>query len=183
TQNALINVYPQPEGFISINPRLVSNYEPKVNFYGTSTSPVSVWNWTISDGSSESNQNFEHIFRNTGTFSVMLVVENTFGCVDTVFDFVTVYPDHSFYVPNAFTPNNDGNNDVFMASGNGIRAFEMAIYNRWGEMIYWNKDIMKGWDGKINGRVAQMGVYVYKITYTDSMEQEYTVYGNFDLIR
>ncbi|NVO01748.1 MAG: PKD domain-containing protein, partial [Bacteroidetes bacterium] len=47
TQNALINVYPQPEGFISINPRLVSNYEPKVNFYGTSTSPVSVWNWSI----------------------------------------------------------------------------------------------------------------------------------------
>jgi gliding motility-associated-like protein len=182
-QNALINVYPQPEGFIYINPRMVSIYEPKVNFYGTTTSPVTAWNWSITDGSVETHQNFEHLFRNTGTFTVMLVVENSYGCVDTIIDYVTVNPDHAFYVPTAFTPNGDGINDVFMASGEGIKEFDMSIFDRWGGLIYWNKDIMKGWNGVINGTKAQIGVYVYKIKYTDSMQQEYTVYGTVDLIR
>ncbi len=87
------------------------------------------------------------------------------GCTDTARITVTVIPtDEEIYVPGAFTPNNDGLNDVFLVYGNAIRSFEMNVFNQWGELIFRGTD--KGWDGKHKGKLQPSGVYVYVLKVT-----------------
>ena len=78
-----------------------------------------------------------------------------------------IEPEFVFFAPNAFTPNNDGINDLFQVTGTGIslEGFELWIYDRWGNLIFNTNDILKGWDGKSpSGNEAIMqDVYVWKI--------------------
>ena len=68
-------------------------------------------------------------------------------------------------IPNAFTPNGDGKNDVFkIISLNEIIDFKLIIYNRWGDLIFESTDINKGWDGAFKGEIVPYGVYVYLLT-------------------
>lgn len=69
----------------------------------------------------------------------------------------------NLYVPNAFTPDGGGLNDVFYAEGYGIQEFEMLIFDRWGEIIFTSSDMSVGWDGTYFGQNSPIGVYVYKI--------------------
>ncbi len=68
----------------------------------------------------------------------------------------------NLYVPNAFTPNNDGLNDFFSVYGEGVKSLEISIFDRWGKKVYGSISF-DSWDGKINGEICQAGVYVYKI--------------------
>ena len=79
----------------------------------------------------------------------------------------------SFYLPNAFTPNGDGLNDVFapVVRYDYIKNYYMSIFNRWGELIFESNNIYQGWDGTCKGKPAMAGVYVYRINYTTSGQQ------------
>ena len=74
-----------------------------------------------------------------------------------------------FYMPNAFTPNGDGLNDVFgvVQKYDYVNQFHMSIFNRWGQMIYETSDINKGWDGTYKGNQCILGAYVYRIVYEE----------------
>jgi gliding motility-associated-like protein len=95
------------------------------------------------------------------------------------------------YVPNAFTPDADGINDVFKAEGKFINEdagsedhnFKLCIFNRWGEKIFETNDISKGWDGKFKGTDVQQDTYVYTITAFGYDKQSYYLQGNFTLLR
>jgi gliding motility-associated-like protein len=78
-------------------------------------------------------------------------------------------------VPNAFSPNNDRINQVFKAKGDGITEFEMQIFNRWGQRIFYSKDISKGWDGTFKGIAAPVGGYVWMIKYKEYQSSEYAL--------
>ncbi len=69
-------------------------------------------------------------------------------------------------IPNCFTPNGDGYNEVFNVSATKISRFNILIFNRWGQQLYESDDLEKGWDGKVNGRVCPIGTYFYLIRYT-----------------
>ena len=69
------------------------------------------------------------------------------------------------YIPNTFTPNNDGDNDVFSAYSEILDSYKLSIFNRWGELVFETKDLSTGWDGTLNGDPQQIGVYVYKLNY------------------
>lgn len=84
------------------------------------------------------------------------------GCENTDVICVQVIKDNSIFIPNGFTPNGDGLNDLFFISGYGITDVELFIYNRWGTLIFKSNDIFKGWDGKFKGVNCENGVYVYK---------------------
>jgi len=73
----------------------------------------------------------------------------------------------SFYIPDAFTPNGDGLNDIFTAEGADITTFDMKIFDRWGELIFESTDINKGWDGTLKGNPVMNDVYVYVVEYTN----------------
>jgi gliding motility-associated-like protein len=90
------------------------------------------------------------------------------------------------YIPNAFTPNNDGLNDRFIILGipyEQITHFNLQIYDRWGQMIYTSTDIRQGWDGTRNGTLCQEGVYVWIIYYEDNKKKPVTNKGTIMLLR
>lgn len=107
------------------------------------------------------------------------------GCSNT--DSVTINKDCFINIPNAFTPDGDGQNDYFLPRqflSRSLTAFKMSIYNRWGEVIYESSSINgRGWDGKFNEKEQPMGVYVYMIdaTFDNGVSEHYT--GNVTLLR
>ena len=87
-------------------------------------------------------------------------------------------PESKFFVPNGFTPNNDGINDQFMAyTADEITEFEMAIYDRTSRLLFRSRDILNGWDGKVNRQPAPIGAYLYIITYKDKAGERHIVKG------
>ena len=70
------------------------------------------------------------------------------------------------YIPNTFTPNGDGKNDIFLAYGNSVAKFRMRIYNQWGEYYFESTSLDNGWDGRYRGNLQPNGVYVYYIDVT-----------------
>src|SRR5690606_3208950 len=98
---------------------------------------------------------------------IEVIATNNIGCVDTASITVTVTPtDEEIYIPNAFTPNGDGVNDIFKAYGNSIQSVELSIFNQWGEQIYHSSNGTLGWDGKHKGKLQPSGVYVYVMRIT-----------------
>ncbi|RYD95677.1 MAG: PKD domain-containing protein, partial [Sphingobacteriales bacterium] len=102
-------------------------------------------------------------------------------------DSVTVNKDCYVDLPNAFTPNGDGASDYFFPRSllsRGVTAFDMTIYNRWGEKVFFtNNTNGRGWDGNLSGKAQPTGVYVYQInvTFRDGNSEKYT--GNVTLLR
>ncbi len=98
-----------------------------------------------------------------------------------VVDFVCGPP--SIYVPNAFTPNQDGTNEKFFVRGNNITKLYFVIYDRWGEKMFETTKLESGWDGKYNGRDLDPDVYVYYLEATCAGGLDYFEEGNITLIR
>ncbi len=90
----------------------------------------------------------------------------------------------TFYVPSAFTPNNDGLNDVFKAHLKGVvKQFDLSVFNRFGQRVFYTTDINKGWDGNINSSPQGQGTYVWMLHYIDGNDQSHTEKGTLVLIR
>ncbi|MFN5182015.1 MAG: gliding motility-associated C-terminal domain-containing protein, partial [Bacteroidota bacterium] len=89
------------------------------------------------------------------------------GCSDSVQHTVYIADEFSLYVPNAFTPNQDGKNEVFQPKGLGVdeQNYAFYIYDRWGTLIFETTDWNKGWDGRVQNKpeIVQQDVYVWKI--------------------
>lgn len=88
---------------------------------------------------------------------------NNFGCENTDEVCITVTKDYGIYIPNAFSPNGDVDNELFYPQGYGIASYDMAIYDRWGSLLFKSNADHTAWDGKMKGRVVEQGVYIYKI--------------------
>jgi gliding motility-associated-like protein len=103
------------------------------------------------------------------------------GCVAS--ESVIVKIVKSFYMPNAFTPNGDGKNDVFrIPPGISLKLKEFSIYNKWGTKVFSTQNLSKGWDGTISGKQQATGVYVYIIEGTNENSSLF-LKGSFILIR
>ncbi|MEY4709444.1 MAG: hypothetical protein RIS28_576 [Bacteroidota bacterium] len=87
------------------------------------------------------------------------------------------------FIPNAFTPNENNKNEVFLPYTGGLKTFQLAVYNRWGERIFESSDPSIGWDGTVNGKMAMEGVYVYDFRYSDFKDRKYQNTGTLHLIR
>ena len=87
------------------------------------------------------------------------------------------------YIPDAFTPNGDGQNDVFGVYGRGIRGVEWRVFNRWGEKVYETRNPADGWDGVYNGKLQPVGVYVYYALVTFESGKTESYQGSVTLIR
>jgi gliding motility-associated-like protein len=88
------------------------------------------------------------------------------------------------HIPDAFTPNRDGLNDIFLIHPSGaIFNYEISIYDRLGQLVYHSKQIETGWDGNFKGEPAPQGTYVYIITFTDVEKKKMIRQGPILLIR
>ncbi len=104
------------------------------------------------------------------------------GCRNADSVFVDVY--FPVYVPNTFTPNNDGVNDIFKAYGTNVRGFRMEVRNRWGELIFVSEDINHGWDGSVNNgeHYVQIDTYIWTVYY-EGKERRQKMTGHVNVIR
>lgn len=123
------------------------------------------------------------------TYPVELWVTNFLGCPDSVVKLVEVRDEFLVYVPNAFTPDGDGVNDLFLVQGNDIdpEEFELLVFNRWGELVFRSTDPMLGWTGAMNGGAGepvQDGVYPWRLRLASRYSQERReIFGHVTVFR
>lgn len=91
--------------------------------------------------------------------------------------------DNNFFVPNAFSPNGDGNNDFLFVRGKNIVELNFAIYSRWGEKVFETINISEGWDGTFRGEKMESAVFAYYLTLTYADGKTEVKKGNISLIR
>ncbi len=135
-----------------------------VSFFDLSEGEVIDWHWDFGDGFDSNEIDPIHTYDSPGSYTVRLVVTDRTGCETEKTTLLEITEGYRIIIPNAFTPNGDGNNDFFRPRMLGLVKSRLIIYNTWGEVIFSSDDIeTKGWDGTIKGRKAENGNYVYKI--------------------
>lgn len=118
------------------------------------------------------------------TTTYWVTATNEFGCTDSDSVIVTVTNDFEVWVPNIFSPNASGHNDVFYVRGKGIASIEFYVFDRWGELVFETTELDTGWDGTIRGKPANGGVYVYLIrAYSYTSDEPKELKGNVTLVR
>lgn len=183
-------VYPKPIADFNHAPiKPILNIDPDVTFTDASHGANIVsWNWYFMNTAQYTSnlQNPIFVYTEPGTYAVALVVKSDKGCYDTIVRPLTVGDDFGIYVPNAFTPNADGLNEIFQPKGFGIVKYNLKIFDRWGELIFETSTFEEGWDGKYHGRgdkIVQNGVYTWLIECTSVFGKAHELKGHVTLIK
>jgi gliding motility-associated-like protein len=184
-----VEVVSNPDAFFTFGPSTIFSSEPEVTFTNGSSFADS-YNWSFGDGSATSTD--EHPIHSypdlvAGIYSVELEAQKSLGCSDTYTLDVVVVDEIIFYIPNAFTPDDDNYNPVFkpvMTSGLEINSYQMEVFNRWGELIFKSNEVDTGWDGTYKGKLAQDGTYVWKVYFKEQFnDKKHEHIGHVTLIR
>lgn len=185
TVNQMINVYPIPTADFSFSPEPATIVDPTIYFEDLSTG-AATWDWTFGELGSSNEQNPSFEFPAPGTYPVELIVTSQYGCTSSIMDSVQIDDVFSLYVPNAFTPDGDGVNDVFLPiiMGADDKDYTFFIFNRWGELIWEAHHLDIGWDGMSKGQMSKTDVYVWKINVADAQTNEVHEYvGHVTLLK
>ena len=143
------------------------------------------WLWNFGDNTSTStSQNPFHEFPGAGTYTVTQTVFNQFGCPDT-FN-ITVIIGEGILIPNVFTPDGNGTNDVWYIPNSGMKEFHVEIFDRWGAMVWATTADEIRWDGhSFSGKLLSDGTYYFKlhaILKSGSVGKDYSTTGYVTLL-
>jgi gliding motility-associated-like protein len=144
------------------------------------------YEWLFGDGYSyikTTPDTAKHLYIQTDSFRVCLVVFNQFGCTDTACHTVATLINPLLDVPNAFTPGRFGENGIIKVVGFGITHMDFRIYNRWGQVVFQSNDPYFGWDGTFKGVVQPMDVYGYTLEADFSNGKHVHKKGDITLVR
>jgi len=178
TFNNLINVYPSPTVDAGLDQTIYPGDTITLNGSG---GPPYLWTpaETLSDSDTANPLAFPSF-----TTTYILSVTNSFNCAASDEVVITIGEiDAEIFVPNIFSPNNDGVNDVLYVFGPNIKAMTFFIYNRWGNKVFETQKQNIGWNGFHNGLEAQIGVYVYYLEAELINEKKIIKKGNISLVR
>jgi gliding motility-associated-like protein len=182
-----VTVYPTPIAQFETDNNEVSESHPLVNFKDLSSPNPIKWEWNFGGMDRSIQQNPNYSFNTIGEYPVILTVTNEFGCTNTTQKIIHVLPEFTFFAPNAFSPNGDGLNDIFLPEGMGwkIETYELRIYDRWGINLFHTQDHAKGWDGTIKGNnePAPIGTYIYKAELKDIFNRSHWYTGHISIIK
>ena len=188
-QAPAITAYPLPTGSITQFPSVITEANNEARF-SIAGNYVAGAEWTLSrlgDTLLQSNAYpLSYTFSSdTGSFDLHAIMVSPFGCEAPVRRTVLVRKELRLFIPNAFSPNGDGSNDVFglEATGLELNGFSISIHNRWGEQVFSSKDPQFGWDGIYLGEEAQPGTYAWALKYLDALGNPKTLMGTVTLIR
>ncbi len=177
-----VNIYPVPIADFTYNPSPTDIMNPTISFLDMSIG-ANQWEWSFGDGDSSIMQNPMHTYADSGNYLVSLYVENQYGCKDSVEKLLRIDPYFIVYIPNTFTPDGDGRNDVFFVKGIGIVEIQYLIFDRWGNRIWEGYTLDSGWDGRYKGSVVPTDTYVYKIKVKDVFDKWHTYIGHVNVIK
>lgn len=180
TVSNFIEILPRANLQYNIDPPVTTLSDPLVTFTGL-TSNVSAETWEIEGFGTFNDDQVQILFEDTGAYVVTYSALTAEGCEAFKRDTVFVFDEFALYVPGAFSPNEDGLNDVFVpvASGFEVEDFEFQVFNRWGQRIFSTNQLEAGWDGKD----AKQDVYIWTITGKSRINKETVEYkGSVTLI-
>jgi len=185
SSSLVINARPQPVAdFVFDPPQPKSSKDLIVFTHLSSPSPITEWSWTFENNSKISKEkNPSYIFEKANHYPVVLVVKNQWGCTDTIIKLVIVGDEMTLYVPNVFTPNNDGKNDVFQPAGVGFEKYDLTIFDVWGHKVFNSNDITDTWDGMINSELGKSETYIWIIQVTSVSGKEIKREGRVTILR
>lgn len=176
TETVTITVPPAPIAAFTASP-LTGPKPLLVTFVNSSTNGNS-YQWDFGDGNTSTLENPTNTFLTNGTYEVRLIVTNTGGCSDTITVKIIVEGDITLIIPNIFTPNGDGVNDLFLIKSSLIKEFNLQIFNRWGNIVTEINDVSQSWDGKSkSGNYVADGTYYYVIKAIGLDDIDYSTKG------
>ncbi|MFL5753493.1 MAG: PKD domain-containing protein [Bacteroidia bacterium] len=185
--NNWVNAFEVPVADFTFGPQPTSIIFPDISFINTSTGGTIVSNsWSFGDSllssSSLTDPTFTYLY--PGTYDVQLDIVNSFGCVNTAVKQVVIDDDFVIYIPNAFSPNNDGLNDTFYPQGIGMDPanYDFSIYDRWGQLVFHTTEMSKHWDGKMSETVMQ-DTYVWKLKVKNLRGDKKQLVGHVTVVR
>ncbi|NTW31431.1 MAG: T9SS type B sorting domain-containing protein [Bacteroidetes bacterium] len=181
----VVLISPVPS-FIAV-PQTTFIEDPVVSFFDKSLNTVA-WSWNFGEPSTGQNnysslQSPTHTYTGKGEYTVWLVTTSADGCIDSTSTNVRIIQEEAFYIPNSFTPDADGLNEVFEPLGPVNFIFTLYIFNRWGQQIFVSEKPNQGWDGKFNGKYVEPLMYIWCLKYHFDDEAENITYGRVTLIR
>ncbi len=181
-----INVFALPTADFTMDPTTTSLFDPKINFYDQSVSNIVSWDWDFGGTGVSNQQNPEYIFpSDTGTYLIVLTVTNSNGCLASTTGELTILGEFGIYVPNAFTPDGNGENDIFGPKGFGIseKGYSFRIFDRWGGEMFSSKDMNRGWNGTYKGKLVPVGVYVWRVDFVDVNGKKHNQLGKVSILK
>jgi len=180
--NAAI-VYPNPKAIFTYQKLRSWENEVDIQYIDSSKNAVS-WNWNFSTMGTSTDQNPKLFYVDTLTQPTTLIVTNQYGCKDTSFRILFITPDVIYYMPNAFTPNEDNINETFKPRGLAYALnYKFIIFNRWGEIMFKTDNPQLGWDGKFDGKPVQQELYFYRLEFVGADELRHEEKGSVMILR
>ena len=163
-----IQVKQNPDANFTFAPTLISVSDPTVQFTNSSQN-ANTYVWSFGEGttSTETSPSFTYP-QEEASYTVTLIALSANGCLDSIRKVVVIGEGLIYYVPNSFTPNNDGINDEFLpvlTSGFDAASYQLTIFDRWGEIVFETKELIQGWTGAYENELVQSGVYIWHIQF------------------
>ena len=193
-QTAVVEVYPTAEAAFSLSPNRVTAPGQPVYFVNLSENATQ-FTWDFGDGVTSTVETPVHEYNVAGLYDISLTADNEWGCATTyTLEEGVLAEDGGLLVfPTAFTPSASGpsggyydrtsyDNDVFYPLHAGVQTYELMIFTKWGEMVFYSDDVNIGWDGYINGKLAATDVYAWKASATLSNGESIQQVGNVTLL-
>jgi gliding motility-associated-like protein len=189
TYENVIEVFPNPIADFSYSPNppsIINN----IVFFENNSSSATTFEWTLDSQvlGNEENLLYEFPGDRAGDYTICLEITNEFGCEATHCEYLEIKNDFTFYAPNAFTPDDDGLNDVFKPEliGFDVSTYSLKIFDRWGTLVFSTNDISEPWIGNVrNGDYyAMQGVYNWIVEVkVDRLADFKTFKGSVMLLR
>jgi|GEM_PF-637125 len=194
SHTAVVEVFPTAEAAFTLNPNHVMVPGQPVFFLNLSEDATE-YMWDFGDGATSISETPVHEYLQAGVYDVTLTANNAWGCSTTynLPEAVLAEEGGMMVFPNAFTPSSTGSNggyydptgydnDVFRPMHMGVETYELMVFTKWGEMVFYSNDVNIGWDGYIQGRLAATDVYAWKATATLSNGEKLQRIGNMTLL-
>ena len=191
---AVVEVFPTAQAAFTLNPNHVMVPGQPVFCLNLSVDATE-YSWDFGDGNTSIAEAPTHEYKEAGVYDVTLTANNIYGCSTTYTlpEAVLAEEGGALVFPNAFTPSSTGSNggyydptgydnDVFRPMHVGVESYEMMVFTKWGEMIFFSNDVMVGWDGYIDGKLAPTDVYAWKATAVLSSGERVEQVGNVTLL-
>ncbi len=171
-----ITVHPAPIADFTASTYETTTFQTEIDFTNNSQiGETYFWDFANLETSTDQTPSYTLPNSDSGTYNICLQTTSFYGCVDSICKPITVHGISSLFVPNAFSPDGDGINDVFKPSLFGVadHDFLFMIFNRWGDLIYQSNAInVTYWDGTYNGSPCQMDTYIWKLSGKDKYSNE-----------
>ncbi len=173
-----INVESVPGAYVSPDTAMFFGNSYQLNAGGGSS-----YSWAPSAGLDTSGGFNPIATPGTSTTYTVAIVDSSTGCIATRQVTVTILHNNRYFVPNIFSPNGDGHNDILYLRGNNLYGVRFSIYDRWGEKVFETTDASIGWDGRYKGKDLDPAVFMYVITVNYEDKETTTQSGDVTLVR